>query len=138
MKALVSLAVGTLFGLGLAVSGMTDRFKVLGFLDVAGGWDPTLLVVMASALAVALPGFHVILRRARPLLGSDFNLPASTHVDVKLLFGSALFGVGWGLYGYCPGPAIAALTYVRLDALVFVLAMLVGTVVTDTRHKLPT
>jgi len=120
------LAAGLLFGVGLTLSGMTDPAVVLGFLDVAGAWNPQLLFVMAAAVPVTFVGYRLVLRRARPLCAPAFTLPASTQVDAKLLGGAALFGIGWGLAGYCPGPAIAALAAARWDVLLFVIAMLAG------------
>jgi uncharacterized protein len=123
---LASLLIGTLFGAGVAVSRMIDPAKVLGFLDVAGDWDPTLAVVMAGALLAAAPGFAVARRRARPFLAERFEMPSRRDVDLRLLGGAALFGAGWGLSGFCPGPAIAALATGMLPVLVFVAAMLAG------------
>lgn len=125
-RVLAALLCGTVFGLGLAVSEMMDPLRVIGFLDVAGDWDPTLALVMGGALAVALPGFWLVLRRERPVLDERFWLPTRTELDRNLLGGAALFGVGWGLAGFCPGPALAALSSGELQVLWFVLAMLVG------------
>ena len=116
---------GLLFGLGLAVSKMTDPDKVLNFLDVAGAWDPSLALVIGGALAVAMPGFAWVRRRGRAVCG-DLQLPTRTDVDRNLLVGAALFGVGWGLAGYCPGPALAGLTRAAPDLLYFVPAMFAG------------
>jgi hypothetical protein len=123
---LAALLSGTLFGLGLAWSGMTNPARVLGFLDAAGAWDPTLVLVMIGALAVATPAFRLVLRRPGPLLGGSFHLPAAARIDARLLAGSALFGVGWGLAGLCPGPALAGLVTGSLKVLLFVAAMAVG------------
>lgn len=109
MKMLVALFTGTLFGVGLSVSGMVNPAKILGFLDVAGDWDPTLVFVMGGALLVTGPVIPVILRQPRPLLAVKFDLPTRKTLDTRLLGGAALFGVGWGLSGFCPGPAVAAL-----------------------------
>ena len=109
MKRLAALLSGTLFGIGLSVSGMLNPAKVIGFLDVAGDWDPTLAFVMGGALLVTGPIMPVILRRSRPLLAARFDLPTKKTLDARLLGGAALFGVGWGLSGFCPGPAVAAL-----------------------------
>ena len=117
----IALAAGALFGLGLAVSGMTNPDKVLNFLDVAGRWDPSLALVMGGALLVSVPGFAWI-RRHRP---DACAAPAYQHVDTRLLAGSALFGIGWGLAGYCPGPALANLAHAG-EAIAFVGAMLAG------------
>ena len=127
MKAgLAALACGTLFGLGLSVSEMINPARVVGFLDVAGAWDVTLAFVMGGALAVTVVTFPLILRRARPLLASRFNLPSSFAVDRQLVVGSVLFGIGWGLAGLCPGPAIAALATLSPSAALFVAAMAAG------------
>lgn len=125
MKSLAALACGLLFGAGLALSGMTDTAKVLGFLDLFGDWIPDLVFVMGGAVAVTVLSFRVILKR-RPLLASEFSLPTSQHLDPRLIGGAALFGIGWGVYGYCPGPAISALVYLNPTTIGFVIAMLVG------------
>lgn len=121
-----ALASGALFGLGLAVSGMTDPDKVLNFLDLAGRWDPSLALVMAGALAVATPGYAWARRRGQAVCGDALQLPTSTRIDRRLLLGSAAFGIGWGIAGFCPGPALANLAHGQLDALVFVGALLAG------------
>ena len=117
---------GTIFGLGLSVSQMTDPERVIGFLDIAGRWDPTLLFVMAGALVVTMPTFPLILRRARALNGEKFRLPIKSKVDPPLVVGAAIFGVGWGIGGFCPGPALAALSTGAPAVIVFVAAMIVG------------
>jgi len=126
LRMLAALVSGSLFGAGLAVSGMINPEKVLGFLDLAGRWDPTLAFVMGGALLVALPAFRLVLRRESPLLAPRFDLPAKREVDARLILGSAVFGVGWGLGGFCPGPAVAALVTGRGAVIAFVLAMLAG------------
>ncbi|MDR0182872.1 YeeE/YedE family protein [Lysobacter arvi] len=127
MKRVVHAVVaGALFGLGLAVSGMTNPDKVLNFLDVAGHWDPSLALVMGAALAVAIPGFAWLRRRGCTLDGTGLPAPPGTRIDARLLLGSALFGIGWGIAGYCPGPALASLAHGGADAGVFVVAMLAG------------
>jgi len=123
---LAALASGTLFGAGLAWSGMTNPARVVGFLDVAGSWDPTLLLVMAGALCVAAPLFPIVLRRGRPLLATAFALPTRADIDSPLLAGAVVFGVGWGLAGLCPGPAIAGLVGGSPAVAAFVAAMLAG------------
>ena len=122
---LTAFACGLLFGAGLALSGMTDTAKVLGFLDLFGDWDPDLVFVMGGALAVTLVSFRFI-TRVRPLLVHSFSLHRGNSLDWKLLSGSALFGIGWGVYGYCPGPALSALTYLEINTVIFVISMLVG------------
>ncbi len=126
MKALVGLLAGSVFGIGLAASGMTDTAKVIGFLDITGNWDPDLLWVMGSAVLVTLIGYPIALKEAKPLFAEAFSQKNSDGVDAKLLLGAAIFGTGWGLYGYCPGPAIAALVYQSATTLLFVLAMILG------------
>jgi uncharacterized membrane protein YedE/YeeE len=121
-----ALGSGMLFGIGLTVSGMVQPLKVVGFLDVAGAWDPTLGFVMGGALAVTALAFPRILRRARPLWTEAFSLPTRKDVDARLVAGSALFGVGWGLGGFCPGPALAALALGASGAWIFAAAMAVG------------
>jgi uncharacterized membrane protein YedE/YeeE len=121
-----SLFAGTIFGAGLAMAGMTDPHKVLNFLDVSGRWDPSLALVMAAALAVALPGFAWLRRRGRTLDGGALHLPDKRGIDRDLVLGSVLFGAGWGLAGYCPGPAIANLARPSLEIIAFLAAMAAG------------
>ena len=126
MKSVAALLAGTLFGLGLAISHMVEPAKVLAFLDVAGRWDPTLPLVMFAAVGVSMLAYRAILRRPRPLFGARFRLPTRTEVDRPLVGGAAIFGIGWGLAGYCPGPAIAALGLGTWEAPVFVGALIIG------------
>jgi len=126
MRSIAALVCGLVFGLGLLVSGMTDPRRVLGFLDVAGHWNPALGVVMVVALAVALPAFAVATRRSRALLGGPMVLSGASRIDRRLLAGACVFGVGWGLAGLCPGPAVVLVLTLRKGAWVFVLAMLGG------------
>lgn len=119
-------AAGALFGMGLALSGMTDARRVLGFLDITGDFDPTLMWVLGSALLVSAFGQRWVLRRVQPWFSLHFQLPAARSVDARLLLGAALFGIGWGWAGYCPGPAIAGLAIASREALWFVPAMLAG------------
>lgn len=126
MKIFVALFSGILFGVGLALSGMVNPAKVVGFLDFAGDWDPTLAFVMVGALLVSIPAFRWILSRPRPILEGSFDLPKKTAVDGRLLGGAALFGVGWGLSGFCPGPAVATLTSGIPSVFVFMTAMIAG------------
>lgn len=126
---LAALVAGLLFGTGLVVSGMSRPEKVLGFLDLGaipqGAWDPSLAFVMAGALLVAMPGFALAKSRARPAFDSGFHLPTGTQLDGKLILGAVLFGIGWGLVGYCPGPALTALLLVP-QAWPFIAAMIAG------------
>jgi uncharacterized membrane protein YedE/YeeE len=123
---IVALLSGTLFGVGLALSEMINPARVIGFLDVAGAWDPTLLLVMCGALVVAMPAFALVLRRASPILSRQFRLPSKRGVDLPLLGGAAIFGVGWGLAGFCPGPALAAMVTASPTVALFVFTMLCG------------
>lgn len=126
MSLLVNLAAGLIFGLGLVISGMANPAKVLNFLDVAGHWDPSLAFVMAGAIAVTATGYRFVLRRPKPLLEDTFHLPGRSTIDRPLVIGSAIFGLGWGLFGFCPGPAITSLGLAATGTLVFVPAMLIG------------
>ena len=121
---------GALFAAGLALSGMMEPAKVTGFLDVTGGWDGTLAFVMAAAIAVYAPVWRAVRGRLRPLRAARFHLPSSTTIDGRLIAGSAIFGIGWGLSGFCPGPALASLGGGGASALVFVAAMATGIAVT--------
>lgn len=123
---LASLAGGLLFGFGLALSGMTRPQKVLGFLDVAGAWDPSLAFVLGGAVVAAALGFRFVLRRHAPLFTTSFDLPANRAIDTPLIGGALLFGIGWGIGGYCPGPAIAQLAAPNLETLYFLPAMIAG------------
>jgi uncharacterized membrane protein YedE/YeeE len=125
-KIAAALASGLLFGAGLAVAGMTNPSKILNFLDLGHGWDPSLAFVMAGAIPVSALAFWIGRRRARPLFGQAFALPAKSRIDPALLLGSVLFGLGWGLGGYCPGPAIASLSRPNLALLGFLMAMGLG------------
>jgi uncharacterized protein len=130
MPILFALFCGFAFGAGLVISGMTDTSKVLGFLDVLaipkGGWDPTLAIVMAAALAVSVPGFWLAKRRGRPILAEVAAWPSRTDIDRPLILGAVLFGAGWGLVGFCPGPAIANIATLSPVVLLFVAAMIAG------------
>jgi uncharacterized protein len=123
---IASFVGGLVFGLGLLISGMTEPAKVLGFLDIFGAWDATLAFVMAGAVAVAAIGFALARRRSAPVLASHFSWPARSDIDAPLVIGSALFGIGWGLSGICPGPALVNLAGLSTPILVFVAAMVVG------------
>jgi uncharacterized membrane protein YedE/YeeE len=126
MQILAALITGVLFGFGLSLSEMINPARVIGFLDFAGKWDATLLCVMGGALLVTAPLYPLILRRARPLLDRQFFLPTKSTIDRSLIVGAAIFGIGWGLGGFCPGPALAALSTASSSVILFVLAMIAG------------
>ena len=123
---LAALLSGLLFGLGLAISEMVNPQKVLGFLAIAGNWDPSLIFVLGAGLLVSVITFRPITRMAKPVFDNEFRLPTSTVIDVKLIGGAILFGVGWGLVGYCPGPAIASLAYGHIESSIFLGSMVLG------------
>ncbi len=125
-KTVSAFTVGLLFGIGLLVSGMANPAKVLAFLDVTGRWDPSLAFVMAGAVAVSAAGYRVARRRGRPVLAPRLEIPTRRDLDPRLLVGAAVFGLGWGLAGLCPGPALTILTVVPAPAATFVAAMVVG------------
>jgi uncharacterized membrane protein YedE/YeeE len=126
MPVLTSFLVGLIFGTGLILSGMANPAKVLGFLDLAGRWDPSLAFVMAAAIAVATVGFALAKRRTTSLLGLNMTLPAARRIDGRLIGGSVIFGAGWGIAGFCPGPALVALGMGQVKAVIFVASMLAG------------
>lgn len=123
---LIASTVGLVFGIGLILAGMTDPSKVQGFLDLAGQWDPSLAFVMGGAILVGMFVFPMAARRDRTLLGDAMRLPTATRIDRRLVFGSLTFGAGWGLAGFCPGPALTALASGRSEVLLFTAAMLAG------------
>lgn len=127
----VPLLSGLLFGLGLAVSNMVNPQRVLAFLDIFGVWDPTLAFVMGGALLVTVPGFFLVLRRKQPLFSERFSLPLQANIDKSLILGALLFGLGWGLSGLCPGPAIAALVSLDASLFMFCAVMLLSWWLTD-------
>lgn len=129
MQIFMAVIAGLIFGLGLILSGMTNPAKVIGFLDLAGHWDPSLGFVMAGAVAVSLLPFRLAKSRSMALLGDPIRLPTATDIDRRLVLGSVAFGAGWGLAGYCPGPALTSLLSGGTKPLVFVIAMLAGMVV---------
>lgn len=126
MERFTVFIAGLLFGAGVTVSGMVNPMKVLNFMDIAGQWDPTLLFVMGAGLAVTFIGYRLVLARAKPVFAAAFTLPSSRLIDARLVGGAALFGIGWGLTGFCPGPAIASLAFRHWQSYLFVAAMVAG------------
>ena len=126
MQRIFEFVIGLIFGLGLILSGMSNPGKVLGFLDLAGHWDPSLAFVMGGAILVGLVAFQVARKRTQTFLGGALKLPTAKDLDKRLVFGSLTFGVGWGLAGFCPGPALVSLGSGESKALIFVVAMVVG------------
>ena len=123
---LTALFSGLLFGFGLSLSQMIDRDRVLGFLDVSGAWDPTLLFVLGGAVGVTLIAFRFVLRLPQPILGKKFYLPTNKNIDFSLIIGAAIFGIGWGIAGYCPGPGITALVLGIGNPVLFLIAFIIG------------
>lgn len=136
MHALSAFFVGLLFGIGLLLSGMTDPGKVQGFLDLAGAWDPSLALVMGGAIAVGVIAFRLAGQRGHALLGGAMHLPAERGVDRRIVIGGLLFGIGWGLAGFCPGPGIVSMASGESKGLVFVLAMLAGMALFEAFERL--
>tara|TARA_R110001606_G_scaffold387531_1_gene552257 strand:+ start:2038 stop:2457 length:420 start_codon:yes stop_codon:yes gene_type:complete len=126
MYAIITLAAGLLFGLGLAFSEMTNPAVVIGFLDIFGDWNPSLIIVMASAIAVGMIGYFIKGKRLTPLLASKWQVPTLRNIDSKLIIGSSLFGIGWGISGYCPGPGLTALVNNPSEGVYFVAALIAG------------
>ena len=137
MQIIMALVVGLLFGIGLIISGMTDPSKVIGFLDLAGRWDPSLGVVMGGAIMVGLIAFRFASGRDKSLLGDVMRLPTASQIDRRLVLGGFAFGTGWGLAGYCPGPALASLASGGGKPLIFAAAMIVGMVIFELLERLP-
>ncbi len=135
MQRVIEFVLGLTFGLGLLISGMTDPGKVQGFLDLAGAWDPSLAFVMGGGVIVGLLGFSLAKKRTMSISGAPFQWPEMSQIDRPLVLGSLMFGVGWGLAGFCPGPALVAMAFGSGKALVFVLAMTVGIVMFDRFKK---
>lgn len=132
MRFFVFYVIGLTFGVGIALSGMMNPAKVVNFFDVAGSWDPSLAFVMGGAVTVAFIGYRLVLRRPAPTGGAEFKLPTSTAIDKKLIAGSAIFGVGWGIAGFCPGAALPAIGTGRVDVVAFVAALVAG--ISATRY----
>jgi uncharacterized membrane protein YedE/YeeE len=128
MGAIAVFIAGLLFGAGVTVSGMVNPMKVLNFMDLAGQWDPTLIFVMGAGLLTCLAGYRLVFTRSRPLAADRFELPPSAAIDARLLGGATLFGLGWGLSGFCPGPAVASLVFGYSETFIFVAAMAAGVV----------
>ncbi|MBZ9537335.1 YeeE/YedE family protein [Modicisalibacter tunisiensis] len=126
MKTLMGFVAGLLFSLGLAISGMTDPARVVGFLDIAGAWDPTLIFVLGGAVVTTFIGYRLVWKRGSPLFAGRFALPTRRDLDPRLLGGAALFGIGWGLSGYCPGPAVASIAGLSLPLAAMLVAMAAG------------
>jgi uncharacterized membrane protein YedE/YeeE len=126
MNRIASLVSGIVFGIGLTISEMINPAKVLGFLDIFGNWDPSLMFVMIGALVVSSPMFHLIKKREKPIFAENFNYSNNKVIDSKLVIGSALFGAGWGLGGLCPGPAISSIAFLNIYSITFVISMFVG------------
>jgi uncharacterized protein len=128
MSAVVQFFIGLLFGLGLIIAGMADPAKVLNFLDLAGSWDPSLAFVLGGAVFVAFIGYRIVMQRPAPVFDAQFHVPTKTMIDAPLVIGAAIFGIGWGMVGYCPGPALVALGTGTSQAITVVVAMIVGMV----------
>jgi len=126
MRLLVAYGIGLVFGIGIAISGMANPAKVVNFFDIAGTWDPSLAFVMGAALIVTFVGYRVVFKQAAPVFGGGFNLPTAATLDLRLVGGSAVFGIGWGIAGFCPGGALPALGTGRIDVLIFVASLMVG------------
>ena len=126
MHAIISLVAGLIFGLGLAFSEMTNPAVVIGFLDIFGDWNPSLIIVMASAISVGMLGYWIKNKRIKPLFADKWYVPTLKHIDSKLIVGATLFGIGWGLSGYCPGPGLTALVNNPSEGVYFILALILG------------
>ncbi|WP_085919213.1 DUF6691 family protein [Halomonas sp. CSM-2] len=126
MKTLMGYIAGLIFGLGLTISGMTDPARVLGFLDIAGAWDPTLIFVLGGAVATNFIGYRLVLRRLHPIFGERFQLPTRQDLDSRLIVGASLFGIGWGLSGYCPGPAFTSIVGLSAPLFAMLVTMVLG------------
>ena len=126
MRILTSYVIGLVFGIGISISGMANPAKVLNFFDVAGAWDPSLAFVMGGALIVTFIGYRYVLKRPAPMLSTSFQLPTRSDLDLRLIGGSAVFGIGWGIAGFCPGGALPALGTGQSDVFIFVAALLAG------------
>lgn len=137
MKLLSYLFSGIIFGVGLIVGGMTQPGKIVGFLDFFGNWDPSLIFVMGGAISVHALGYRLMTKQPQPVFAPRFQVPTRRDIDPRLVLGSAIFGAGWGLAGYCPGPALTSLATLRSEAAVFVLAMAAGMLLVTLMEKKP-
>lgn len=135
MRVVMAFISGLIFGLGLILSGMTNPAKVIGFLDITGSWDPSLAFVMGGAVIVASLAFRLAKRRTTAWLGDAIRLPASNRIDRRLLLGSLTFGIGWGLAGYCPGPALASLLHGGIKPWIFFIAMIAGMALYEAQER---
>ena len=135
MTKLISLISGLIFGLGLTISGMVNPEKVIGFLNIFREWDPSLIFVMVGAIIIFAPMHFIFKRKSRPIFAKEFQIINNRNIDKKLLFGSGLFGAGWGLAGLCPGPAIASISFLNPSSLIFVLFMFVGFFIANRIEK---
>lgn len=136
MQIVIGLLSGTVFGVGLTISGMVNPAKVIGFLNVTGDWDPSLAFTMIGALLVTVPAFAIARRMQKPLATTQFHWPTRSDIDSRLLIGAATFGVGWGLSGFCPGPALASLSLGYVDSFIFVGGLLLGTLIVRLVERL--
>lgn len=136
MRIVISYLIGLIFGIGISISGMANPAKVLNFFDIAGAWDPSLAFVMGGALVVTFVGYRFVLRRPAPVMASDFQIPTRRDLDPRLIGGSALFGIGWGIAGFCPGGALPALGTGRSEVFVFVAALVAGILAAKTIQRI--
>jgi len=136
MQIMIAFVIGLIFGLGLILSGMTNPAKIIGFLDIFGDWDPALALVMIGALIVSATSFQLIKKNKKTYFGQQLNLPANNKIDHKLIIGSLIFGIGWGLAGYCPGPALVSVMHGGYQPVVFVLSMLAGMGIFEIFNKI--
>jgi uncharacterized membrane protein YedE/YeeE len=136
MTFISSLFAGLVFGIGLILSGMTNLAKIIGFLDFTGKWDPSLIFVMLGAISISYFAFHVAANKSTTFLGQSINIPSKKDIDARLIIGSGIFGIGWGLAGYCPGPGLASIATGRLQPILFVISMLIGMAVYEVLEKL--
>ncbi|MAM60313.1 DUF6691 family protein [Maritimibacter sp. UBA3975] len=135
MQKLLIYISGLLFGLGVSIGGMANPAKVQNFFDVAGAWDPSLILVMGGALAVTAPGYWLLFQRGKPMFASGFSVPTNRTIDTKLVGGSAVFGIGWGIAGFCPGASIPVLSTLNADVLIFTAALIAGILIAKGMMK---